>query len=63
MGLLGSIFRSLGWYVGSLMGDNHYRRYVAHRRRSHPDEPVLTEAQYWRMRHKMTESNPTARCC
>ena len=63
MGRLSRIFRSLGWYVGSLMGDNHYRRYVAHRRRSHPDEPVLTEAQYWRMRHKMTESNPTARCC
>lgn len=63
MGRLSRIFRSLGWYVGSLMGDNHYRRYVAHRRHSHPDEPVLTEAQYWRMRHKMTESNPTARCC
>ena len=45
------------------MGDNHYRRYVAHRRRSHPDELVLSEAEYWRMRHRMTESNPAARCC
>ncbi|MBU3706441.1 MAG: YbdD/YjiX family protein [Mycobacterium sp.] len=63
MGRLSRISRSLGWYVGSLMGDNHYRRYVAHRRRSYPDEPVLSEAEYWRMRHRMTESNPAARCC
>lgn len=63
MGRLSRISRALGWYVGSLMGDNHYRRYVAHRRRTHPDEPVLSEAEYWRMRHRMTESNPAARCC
>lgn len=63
MGRLSRISRTIGWYVGSLMGDNHYRRYVAHRRRAHPDEPVLSEAEYWRMRHRMTESSPTARCC
>ena len=45
------------------MGDNHYQRYLTHRRRDHPDEPVLTEAQYWRMRHRQTETNPGARCC
>ncbi len=31
--------------LGALMGDNHYRRYVEHRRRTHPGEPVLCEAR------------------
>ncbi|WP_416637645.1 YbdD/YjiX family protein [Mycolicibacterium fortuitum] len=37
------------------MGDNHYRRYVAHRERTHPGEPVLSERDYWKMRHRNTE--------
>jgi uncharacterized short protein YbdD (DUF466 family) len=45
------------------MGDNHYQRYATHRRRDHPGEPVLSEAQYWRMRHRHAETNPGARCC
>lgn len=45
------------------MGDNHYRRYLEHRARSHPGEPVLTEAQYWRVRHDQQDANPGARCC
>ena len=45
------------------MGDSHYRRYVEHRRRTHPDEPVLSEADYWRMRHHATDVSPTPRCC
>jgi uncharacterized short protein YbdD (DUF466 family) len=45
------------------MGDSHYHRYVAHRRRVHPDEPVLTESEYWRMRHRQADANPGARCC
>ncbi len=45
------------------MGDNHYRRYVAHRRQTHPGEPVLSEREYWRMRHAATESSPNPRCC
>jgi uncharacterized short protein YbdD (DUF466 family) len=45
------------------MGDNHYRRYVDYCRRAHPGEPVLTEREYWRMRHAATDANPNARCC
>lgn len=44
------------------MGDNHYRRYVEHRRR-HPGEPVLSESDYWRMRHRQADENPGVRCC
>jgi uncharacterized short protein YbdD (DUF466 family) len=45
------------------MGDNHYRRYLAHRGRTHPGEPVLSEAQYWRERHRQADHTPGARCC
>ncbi|WP_269085899.1 YbdD/YjiX family protein, partial [Mycolicibacterium elephantis] len=52
-----------GTYVGDLMGDTHYRRYVEHRRRTHPGEPVLSERDYWRMRHAAADADPGARCC
>ena len=45
------------------MGDSHYPRYLEHRARTHPGEPVLTEAQYWRVRHDQQDANPGARCC
>ncbi|BBZ66466.1 hypothetical protein MINS_18950 [Mycolicibacterium insubricum] len=53
----------IGWYTASLMGDNHYQRYLEHRRRAHPGEPVCSEAQYWRMRHAAADADPGARCC
>ena len=63
MGHARRLARQVRWYVGSLMGDNHYQRYLTHRRRDHRGEPVLSEAQYWRTRHRQTETNPGARCC
>jgi uncharacterized short protein YbdD (DUF466 family) len=45
------------------MGDTHYERYVEHRRRVHPDEPVLSEREYWKMRHAGADSKPGMRCC
>lgn len=45
------------------MGDDHYQHYVAYRRRTHPGEAVLSESEYWRMRHREAEVNPGARCC
>jgi uncharacterized short protein YbdD (DUF466 family) len=45
------------------MGDNHYQRYVEHRRRAYPHEPVLTERQYWKMRDTASSHNPGTRCC
>jgi uncharacterized short protein YbdD (DUF466 family) len=63
MGRFATAARQIGWYCSSLMGDNHYRRYVMHRTRSHPGEPVCSEREYWRMRHEATDRNPGARCC
>lgn len=31
--------------------------------RTHPGEPVLTEREYWQMRHAAAEADPQARCC
>ena len=45
------------------MGDAHYGRYLDHRRRVHPGEPVLSEREYWKVRHAATDLNPGARCC
>ncbi|WP_218045544.1 YbdD/YjiX family protein [[Mycobacterium] fortunisiensis] len=45
------------------MGDNHYRRYVTHREQTHPGEAVLSEREYWKMRHRAAEANPGAHCC
>ncbi len=62
-GQIGSYFRRLSWYSATLMGDNHYRRYVEHRGHAHPGESVMSEREYWRMRHAATEHNPNPRCC
>ena len=63
MGRAAEIARQIRWYVSSLMGDNHYDRYVEHCRRTRPGEPVISEREYWRMRHGAADANPGARCC
>lgn len=63
MGRPGAVARQIRWYVGTLMGDTHYRRYLEHRARTHPGEPVLSERDYWKKRHHDTEVSPGPRCC
>ena len=63
MGRATAITRQIRWYIGTLMGDTHYHRYAEHRARTHPGEPVLSERDYWKMRHRHTEADPGARCC
>ena len=63
MGRPARLARHVRWYFGSLMGDDHYRRYVEHRARAHPGEPVQSEREYWRMRHAAADAHPSARCC
>lgn len=56
-----SATRAVLRYVGDVMGDNDYQRYVALQHKQHPGEPIVTERQYWQMRYD--ETTPTARCC
>ncbi|MDX1879694.1 YbdD/YjiX family protein [Mycolicibacterium sp. 141076] len=63
MGRAAELARQARWYWSSLMGDNHYARYLEHRRRTHPGEPVLSERDYWKARHRAADRNPQGRCC
>ena len=63
MGCATHIARQIRWYCSALMGDSHYQRYLEHRCRAHPGEPVVSERQYWKLRHAAAESSPGMRCC
>ena len=63
MGRIIGLARQIRWYVGAVMGDSHYRRYLEHHRRTHPGTPVLSEGEYWRMRHRAADVSPSPRCC
>jgi hypothetical protein len=63
VGRLTDSARQIRWYIGALMGDTHYQRYLDYRSRVHPGEPILSERDYWRLRHEGTESSPNPRCC
>lgn len=49
--------------VRGLAGLDRYDRYVGHQLRTHPDEPMLTEAEFWRCSWESEGRNPRARCC
>lgn len=55
--------RAVLWWITSVMGDHDYQRFVDHRRRAHPGEPIPSEREYWRERHAAADRNPGARCC
>jgi uncharacterized short protein YbdD (DUF466 family) len=51
------------WYLREVAGENAYDRYLEHRRREHPGEPVLDRREFERRRMDERERNPRARCC
>jgi len=55
--------RGVRWWVGSVMGDNAYARYVQHLALRHPGEAPPTEREYWRARYAEADLHPGARCC
>jgi len=63
MGRATELARQFSWYWSSLMGDNHYARYLEHHRRTHAGEPPLSERDYWKARHRAADVNPQGRCC
>lgn len=56
-------WRALTWFVGSVMGDRDYGRYLDHHAVHHPGEEPLSESAYWRARYAEQDANPGARCC
>ena len=60
---LRKIVGTLKWYVASMMGDNHYERYLRHHAVAHPGEAPMSKRDYWRERTDAQDRNPGARCC
>ena len=57
------MFSGVRWYLREVSGESGYDRYVAHVRREHPDEPVMSRRDYERWRQDDRDKNPRARCC
>ena len=53
----------VGWYLRAVSGESDYDRYVAHREKDHPGDPVMSRAEFWRWRMDDRDKNPRARCC
>jgi uncharacterized short protein YbdD (DUF466 family) len=51
------------WYVREVMGENAYDHYLAHQRRHHPGEPVLSRREFECRRLDWMEVEPGQRCC
>lgn len=55
--------KNVGWYMGELVGDKSYEKYVAHLAARHPDAKVPTKCEFWKARYDEQEANPASRCC
>jgi uncharacterized short protein YbdD (DUF466 family) len=51
------------WYLREVSGESGYDRYVAHVRRDHADQRVMTRREYARRRQDDRDARPRARCC
>ena len=61
--LLRDALAGVRWYLREVSGESAYDRYVAHMRRDHPDQPVMSRREYERRRMDQRDENPRARCC
>lgn len=55
--------RTVRWFVRGVTREDRYDRYVDHLRRTHPDDPIPTEREFWREHYVEMERNPGTRCC
>ena len=56
-------FSGVRWYLREVAGESAYDRYVEHRRRDHPAEPVMSRRDFERRRQDAREARQQARCC
>jgi uncharacterized short protein YbdD (DUF466 family) len=60
---LREVVSGVRWYLREVSGESGYERYVAHVRRDHPAQPVMTRREFERRRQDDREARPRARCC
>lgn len=58
-----AVLKNIRWYLGAVMGEQDYPRYVAHLKAAHPGAPIPTEREFWRARWAEQDASPGARCC
>ena len=57
------VFAGVRWYLREVSGESGYDRYVAHMRRDHAGQPVMSRRDFERRRQDYREEHPRARCC
>ncbi|NWL10683.1 DUF466 domain-containing protein [Paenarthrobacter nitroguajacolicus] len=55
--------RGFATYMGSLMGEDAYRKYLEHFEATGNSGPAMTEREFWRDRMDRQDTNPQGRCC
>jgi uncharacterized short protein YbdD (DUF466 family) len=53
---LRDVARSVRWYLREVTGESAYDRYVAHMRREHAEQPVMSRRDFERGRQDSRES-------
>lgn len=57
------ILRAIWWWLGEIVGEHEYEKYVAHLQAHHPEQDIPTEREYFKRRYAQKAANPGARCC
>ncbi|GIN38916.1 YbdD/YjiX family protein [Heyndrickxia oleronia] len=61
---LNPFFSKIGCNIKTIFGLPNYQIYVEHRKRKHPDEPIMSEKEYYMFALKERyESGKVNRCC
>jgi uncharacterized short protein YbdD (DUF466 family) len=59
--------RDFAWFFKGVMGEDAYEKYKTHYEAVHatggPDQPLMTEREFWRDMTDRQERNPQSRCC
>jgi uncharacterized short protein YbdD (DUF466 family) len=57
------VLSGVRWYLREVSGESAYDRYVAHMRKDHASQPVMTRREFERRRQDDRDDRPQARCC
>jgi uncharacterized short protein YbdD (DUF466 family) len=57
------LVRIAGRTVGQVIGLPDYEAYVAHRRATHPEEPLMSREAFYRNRQQARFGSGQGRCC
>jgi uncharacterized short protein YbdD (DUF466 family) len=56
-------FDAVRWFIGGVLGEDAYAKYLAHVAASHETATPMTEREFWRDHTDRQDANPQGRCC